>query len=64
MVFFNCIFTNNFFSPDKNSKTQNKARLNKRTVETLMNELFVLDNQETNEETIKQYAIKINITVT
>ena len=57
-------FYDNLFNPDESSKIQNKARLNKRTIETLLNELFVLDDQETNEETIKQYAIKNNITVT
>ena len=39
-------------------------KLNKRTIETLLNEFFVLDDQETNKETIKEYAIKSNITVT
>ena len=57
-------FYDNLFNPDESSKIQNKARLKKRTIETLLNELFVLDDQETNEETIKQYAIKNNITVT
>ena len=33
-------------------------------METLLDELFVLDDQETNEETIKQYAIKNSITLT
>ena len=61
---FQLYFYNNLFNCDKNSKIQNKARLSKRTIKTLLNELFVLDDQETNEETIKQYAIKNNITVT
>ena len=61
---FQLYFYNNFFNPDENSKIQNKMRLNKRTIETLLNELFVLDKQETNEEIIKQCAIENNITVT
>ena len=43
---------------------QDKARLGKGTIETLLNELFVLDNQETNETVIRQYAEIKNITVT
>ena len=37
-----------------------KTRLNKRTIEALLNELFVLDDQETNEATIRQYASNTN----
>ena len=61
---FQLFFYDNLFNPDENSKIQNKTRLNKRTIETLLNKLFVLDDQETNVETIKQYAIKNNVTVT
>ena len=43
----------NLFNPNKNSKIQNKKRLNKKTIETLLNELFVLNNQDTNEVTIQ-----------
>ena len=39
---------------NSNSKIQDKARLNKRTIETLLNELSVLDDQETNKATIRQ----------
>ena len=46
-------FYGNFFNPNKNSKIQNKKRLNKRTIETLLNELFVLDNQDINKVTIQ-----------
>ena len=59
---FQLYFFENLFNPDKNSKMQNKTGLKKKTIETLLNEFFVLDDQE--EETIKQYAIKNNITVT
>ena len=61
---FQLYFYDNLFNPDEKSKIRNKTRLNKRTIETFLNELFVLDDQETNVETIKQYAIKNNITVT
>ena len=49
---FQLYFYNNLFNPNENSKIQNKARLNKKTIETLLNELFVPDGQETNEATI------------
>ena len=49
---FQLYFYNNLFNPNENSKIQDKARLNKKTIETLLNELFVLDDQETNEATI------------
>ena len=49
---FQLYFYNNLFNPNENSKIQNKARLNRKTIETLLNELFVPDDQETNEATI------------
>ena len=61
---FQSYFYNNLFNTDENSERQNKMRLNKRTIEILLDELLVLDDQEKNEETIKKYAIKYNITVT
>ena len=45
-------FYDKLFNPNENSKIQDKKRLNKRTIETLLNELFVLDHQDTNEATI------------
>ena len=50
---FQIYFYDNLFNPDKNSKLQDKARLNKNAIETLLNELSVLDNQDKNEETIR-----------
>ena len=47
-------FYDNLLNPDENSKIQNKKRLNKKTIETLLNELFVLDNQDKNEATVRQ----------
>ena len=60
---FQLYFYDNLFNSNENSKIQDKARLNKRTIETLLNELFVLDNQETNEATIRQYANENNISL-
>ena len=40
---------------------QDKKRLNKNTIEILLNELFVQGNQETNEEITKQCANRPNI---
>ena len=57
-------FNDNLFNPNENSKIQDKTRLNKRTIETLLNEPFALDNQETNEVTIRQYGNDNKITVT
>ena len=56
---FQIYFYSKLFNPD--SKIQDKKRLNKKTIEILLNELFVLDNQGTNGETIKQYANRRNI---
>ena len=51
---FQLYFYNNLFKLNENSKIQDQARLNKKTIETLLNELFVLDNQVKNEELIRQ----------
>ena len=61
---FQLYFYNNLFNPNENSKIQDKAKLNKRTIEILLNELFVLDDQDKNEETIRQYARNMGIVVT
>ena len=60
---FQIYFYDNLFNPDENSKIQDKKRLNKRTIETLFNKLFVLDEQETNEATIRHNANKNKIVV-
>ena len=60
---FQIYFYDNLFNRNENSKIKNKARLNKRPIETLLSELFVLDDQETNEATIRQYVNKNNIVV-
>ena len=61
---FQIYFYDNLFNPDENSKIQNKKRFNKKTIETFLNKLFLLNDQETNEATIRQYANEKNITVT
>ena len=42
---------------------QDKTKLNKKTIEILLNEIFVLDSQDKTEETIRQYAQDIGISV-
>ena len=58
---FHLYFYENLFNPDENSKIQDKTKLNKKTIETLLNELFVLNNQDKNDQTIRQYAQDIGI---
>ena len=43
---FQIHFYDNLFNPDQNSKIQNKTKLIKKTIETLLNQLLVLDDQE------------------
>ena len=52
------------FNPDVNSKIQSKKKLIKTIVQTILNELFVLNDQNKNEETIEQYTPEQNITGT
>ena len=52
---FQLYFYENLFNPDKNSKIQNETKLKKSTVETLLNELFSLDDKE-NEIKMIEYA--------
>ena len=60
---FQIYFYDNLFNPNESSKMQDKKWLNKRTIETLLNELFVLDDQDSNETTIRQYANENNISI-
>ena len=61
---FQIYLYDNLFNPDKNSQIQNKKRLNKKTVEILLGELFVLNDKQQNEATIDRHANKHDITVT
>ena len=58
---FQIYLYNNLFNPDQNSRIQNKT---KKTIETLLNKLFILDDQEQNEMTINEYANDCNIITT
>ena len=60
---FQLYFYDNLFNPDENSIIQDKTKLNKKTIETLLNEIFVLDNKNKNKETIRQYLHEIGISV-
>ena len=52
---FQIYFYQNLFNPDENSKIQGETKLNKKTVETLLNEIFTLDDKE-NEIEMEEYA--------
>ena len=54
---FQIYFYGNLFNPDENSKIQGETKLNKKTVEMLLNELFSLDDKE-NEIKMEEYAEK------
>ena len=47
---FQLHFYDNLLNPKENSKIQSDKKLTKRTVETLLNELFTHDNQDSNEQ--------------
>ena len=59
---FQLCFYENLFNPDKNSKTQNETKFKKSTVETLLNELFSLDDKE-NEIKMIEYANELGIEI-
>lgn len=58
---FQIYLYDNLFNPDQNSRIQNKR---KKTIETLLNKLIILDDQEQNETTINEYANERNIITT
>ena len=59
---FQIYFYQNLFNPEENSKIQRNAKLNKKKVETLLNELFSLDDKE-NEIRMGEFANKLNINI-
>ena len=61
---FEIYFYDNLFNPDKSSKIQNKTKLNKKTIEVLLNELLVLNDQQQNKKIINKHADEQDITVT
>ena len=60
---FQLYFFDNLFNPDENSKIQNNSKVNRKTVEVLLNELFTLNHQNKNEQKMRQYANEIAITI-
>ena len=60
---FQLHFYDNLFNPNENSKIQNDTKLTKRPVETLLNELFTLDNQDSNKQKMEPYAADIGVTI-
>ena len=60
---FQLYFFDNLFNPDGNSKIQNNSKVNRNTVEVLLNELFTLNDQNKNEQKMRQYANEIAITM-
>ena len=59
---FQLYFYENLFNPDKNNKTQNETKLKKAAVETLLNELFSLDDGE-NEIKMEEYADELGVKI-
>ena len=55
---FQIYFYQNLFNPEENSKIQGNEKLNKKTVETLLNKIFSLDDKE-NEIKMEEYANKL-----
>ena len=60
---FQLYFYDNLFNPNENSKIQGNTKLTKRTIETLLIELFSLDNQNSNEQKREQYTTEIGVTI-
>ena len=61
---FQFYFCDNLFNPNENSKIQEGTKLTKRTIETLPNELFSLDDPNNNEQKMEQYATEIGLQFT
>ena len=58
---FQIPFYENLFNSNEKSKIQDQAKLTKKTVETLLNELFLLDDQIANEMKMEGYADEIDV---
>ena len=59
---FQICFDENLFNPDQISKIHRETKLNKKTVEILLNELFSLDDRE-NEIKMKEYADHLDVKI-
>ena len=60
---FQLYFYDNLFNPNENSKIQGDRKLTKRTIKTLLNDPFSLDNQNSKEQKLEQYATEIGVTI-
>ena len=60
---FQPYFYDNLLNPKESSSIQDNRKLTKKTVETLLNELFSLDDQPSNEQKMEEYASEIGITI-
>ena len=59
---FQIYFYENLFNPKENSKIQGETKLNKKTVETLLNEIFSMDDNE-NEIKMEGYADHLGVKI-
>ena len=62
---FQIHFQENLFNPNEKSKIQEQTKLTKKkkTVETLLNELFSLDTQADDETEMEAYADEIGVKI-
>ena len=61
---FQIYFYDNLLNPNENRQIQNKAKLNKKTIEILLKELFTLVDQQQNKKIITYYPNDNDITIT
>ena len=54
---------NNLFNPNVKSQIKSKEKLSKATVELLLKELFILNDQNKNEDIVRQYEKEQNIMI-
>ena len=59
---FQISFYQNLLNPPEDSKIQGETKLTKKTIETLLNEIFTLDDKE-NEIKMKTYANNLDISI-
>ena len=59
---FQIFFYENLFNPLETSKLHGETKLNKKTVETLLNEIFTMDDRE-NEIKMEEYASDLGIEI-
>ena len=59
---FQIYFCHKLFDPDEGSKIGGETKLTKKTVETLLNEIFTLDDKQ-NKIKMKEFADDFNISI-